>query len=80
MKRSILGILLVVGILLYVGGTIQAQGITQLSPETVAEFEAYVKDAEGLLQKRIDGELPFLSIDEVPERRIALRKGTAVCS
>jgi hypothetical protein len=75
MKRSILGILLVVGILLYVGGTIQAQGITQLSPETVAEFEAYVKDAEGLLQKRIDGELPFLSTDEVPERRIALRKG-----
>ncbi len=76
MKRSVLvGIILAVGIALYIGGPAQAQGVTKLRPETVAEFDAYVKDGERLLQKRIDGELPFLSTDEVPERRIALRRG-----
>ncbi len=76
MKRSVLvGIILVAGIELYIGGPAQAQGITRLGPETVVEFDAYVKDSEGLLQKRIDGEFPFLSIGEVPERRIALKRG-----
>ena len=75
MKRLLLGTILVVGIVLYMGGPVQAQGIIKLSPETIAEFDAYVKDGERLLQKRIDGERPFLSTDEVPERRITLRRG-----
>jgi hypothetical protein len=75
-KRSILvGIVLVVGILLYIGGPVHAQGITKLRPETVTAFDAYVKDGERLLQKRIDGERPFLWTDDVPERRITLRRG-----
>ncbi len=76
MKRSILlGIILGVGILLCIGGPVQAQGITKLGPETVAEFDAYVEDGERLLQKRIDGERPFLWADDLPERRITLRRG-----
>ena len=76
MKRSILvGIILMIGILLYVGEAAQAQGITKLRPETVTAFDAYVKDSERLLQKRIDGERPFLWTDDVPERRITLRRG-----
>ncbi len=74
-KRLLLGTILVVGIVIYIGGPIQAQGITKLSPETVAEFDAYIKDAERLLQKRLDGERPFLWTDDVPERRITLRRG-----
>ncbi len=69
------GTILVVGILLCIGGLVQAQGITKLSPETVAEFDAYIKDSERLLQKRIDGDRPFLWTDDVPERRITLRRG-----
>ena len=39
MKRSVLvGIILVVGIVLYIGGPAQAQGITKLRPETVADL------------------------------------------
>ncbi len=76
MKHSILaGPILVVGIVLYIGGPAQAQGMTNLSPETVADFDAYVKDGERLLQKRIDGERPFLWADDVPERRLRLRRG-----
>jgi hypothetical protein len=75
-KRSILvGIILVVGIVLYFGGPAQAQSITKLSPETVAEFDAYVKDGESLLQKRVEGARPFLWADDVPERRITLKRG-----
>ena len=69
------GTLLIAGIVLYMGGPVQAQGIIKLSPETIAEFDAYVKDGERLLQKRIDGERPFLWTDDVPERRITLRRG-----
>jgi len=75
MKRLLLGTLLVVGIVLYISVPVQAQGIVKLSPETIAEFDAYVKDSERVLQKRIDGERPFLWTDEVPERRITLRRG-----
>ena len=74
-KRLFLGTILVVGIVLYMGGPVQAQGIIKLSPETISEFDAYVKDGERLLQKRIDGGRSFLSTDEVPERRITLRRG-----
>jgi len=73
MKRLLLGTILVLGIVLFIGQT--AQGIIKLSPETIAEFDAYVKDAERLLQKRIDGDRPFLWTDDVPERRITLRRG-----
>lgn len=75
-RHSVLaGTFLIVGIVLYIGGPVQAQGIIKLSPETIAEFDAYVKDGERVLQKRIDGDRPFLSTDEVPERRITLRRG-----
>ncbi len=76
MKRSsLVGIILVVGMVLYIGGPAQAQGFTKLRPETVSEFDAYVKDGERLLQKRIDGERPFLWVADLPERRLALRRG-----
>ena len=75
MKRLLLGTILVVGIVLYMGGPVQAQGIIKLSPETIAEFDAYVKDGERLLQKRIDGDRPFLWADDLPERRLTLRRG-----
>ncbi len=76
MKGSIMaGIILAIGIALCLGGPVQAQGIIKLSPETIAEFDAYVKDGERLLQKRIDGTRPFLWTDDVPERRITLRRG-----
>ncbi len=75
-RHSVLvGTILIVGIVLYMGGAAQAQGIVKLSPETIAEFDAYVKDGERLLQKRIDGTRPFLWTDDVPERRITLRRG-----
>ena len=76
MKRSVLvGIILVVGIVLYIGGPAQAQGITKLRPETVAEFDVYVEDGERLLQRRVEGERPFLWADDFPERKLALRRG-----
>ena len=75
MRRLLLGIILMAGIVLYMGGRVQAQGIIKLSPETIAEFDAYVKDGERLLQKRIDGERPFLWTDDVPERRVTLKRG-----
>ncbi len=75
MKRLLLGTILVLGMVLFIGQTAQAQGIIKLSPETIAEFDAYVKDAERLLQKRIDGDRPFLWTDDVPERRLTLRRG-----
>ncbi len=75
-KHSILaGPILAVLIVLCLGQPTQVQGITKVSPETVAEFDAYIKDKERLLQKRIDGERPFLWTDDVPERRITLRRG-----
>ena len=75
-KRSgLAGTILILGIVLYMGGPAQAQGITKLSPETIAEFDAYIKDGERILQKRLDGEDAFLYADEVPEREISLRRG-----
>ena len=75
-EHSILaGPILAILLVLCLGQPAQAQGITKLSPETVAEFDAYVKDAERLLQKRIDGDRPFLWTDDVPERRLTLRRG-----
>ncbi len=75
-RHSVLaGTILIAGIVLYMGGRVQAQGIIKLSPETIAEFDAYVKDGERVLQKRLDGEDAFLYADEVPERRITLRRG-----
>jgi len=75
-RHSVLaGTILMVGIVLYMDGPVQAQGIIKLSPETIAEFDAYVKDGERLLQKRVDGERPFLWTDDVPEQRITLRRG-----
>ncbi len=76
LRHSVLaGTFLIVGIVLYMGRPVQAQGIIKLSPETIAEFDAYVKDGERLLQKRVDGERPFLWTDDVPEQRITLRRG-----
>jgi len=76
MKRSMMaGILLVIGIALCLGEPAQAQGITKLTPETVAQFDAYIKDGERLLQRRIDGDRPFLWADDLPERRLTLRRG-----
>ncbi len=46
MKRLLLGTILVLGMVLFIGQTAQAQGIIKLSPETIAEFDAYVKDGE----------------------------------
>jgi hypothetical protein len=75
-RHSVLaGTILVAAIVLCLGGRVQAQGIIKLSPETIAEFDAYVKDGERLLQKRVDGERPFLWTDDVPEQRITLRRG-----
>jgi hypothetical protein len=76
MKRSVLvGIILVMGIVLYIGGPAQAQGITKLSPETGAGFDAFVKGSERWLQRRDEGERPFLWADDVPGRRLTLRRG-----
>ncbi len=74
-RHSILaGTIVILGIVLYMGGRVQAQGIIKLSPETIAEFDAYVKDGERLLQKRID-EGAFLYADEVRNSRITMRRG-----
>ncbi len=81
MKRSILAeSMLALLIVLCLGQPVQAQGITKLSPETVAEFDAYIKDGERILQKRLDGEDAFLYADEVPEREIGLRRGEILIS
>ena len=61
--------------ILATGGLARAQGIVKLKPETIAEFDAYVKDAERVLNQRVDDKRPFLWTDDVPERRITLRRG-----
>ena len=61
--------------MLAAGGPAQAQGIVKLKPETIAEFDAYVRDAERVLSRRIDGDRNFLWTDDVSERRITLRRG-----
>ncbi|TDI18616.1 MAG: hypothetical protein E2P05_00145 [Acidobacteria bacterium] len=76
MKRPMMaGIILAILLVLCLGEPAQAQGITKLTPETVAQFDAYIKDGERLLQRRIDGERPFLWADDLPERRLTLRRG-----
>ncbi len=61
--------------ILATGGLARAQGIVKLKPETIAEFDAYVKDAERVMNKRVNGERPFLWTDDIPERRVTLRRG-----
>ncbi len=76
MKRPMMaGIILAILLVLCLGEPAQAQGITKLTPETVAQFDAYIKDGERLLQRRIDGDRPFLWADDLPERRLTLRRG-----
>ena len=52
-----------------------AQPRVKLNLHTVAAFDAYVKDAERVLEKRLKGELPFLWTDDDPEQRLELRDG-----
>ena len=52
-----------------------AQPRVKLSAETAAAFDSYVKDADVVLKKRLDGELSFLWMDEDPERRPKVRDG-----
>ncbi len=52
-----------------------AQPKVKLRAETGAAFDAYVKDAERVLKRRVEGELPFLWTDDDPEQRMELRNG-----
>ena len=52
-----------------------AQPKVKLKAETVAAFDAYVKDAELFLSGRVTGKRAFLWADDVPARRLALRRG-----
>ncbi len=47
----------------------------KLRNETVAAFDSFVEDAERVVKKRLEGELPFLWLDEDQERRPKLREG-----
>lgn len=40
------GIIVAVEILLHIGGPVQAQGVTKLSPRTIAEVDVYGQDGE----------------------------------
>ena len=51
---------------------------TELSPETVADFDKYVLEVEARLQERIDGSRPFLWSDEDAGRRRRLADGEVV--
>ena len=52
---------------------------TKLKPETIQAFNKYVKAAEKIMQKSLQGEQPFLWIDrEDPQMRVQLREGEIV--
>ena len=53
----------------------QAQPTTKLRPETIKAFEQYVKVVEAQLQLGIDGQKPFLFLDEDPRKRLVVRQG-----
>ncbi len=52
---------------------------TKLKPETIQAFNKYVKAAEKIMQKSLQGEQPFLWIDrEDSQMRVQLREGEIV--
>ncbi len=54
---------------------LQAQPSTTLKPETIKEFDQYAKSVELAVQQRIQGQKPFLWMDEDPRQRTEVRTG-----
>ena len=57
---------------------LQAQMDTKLELETLEAFQTYVRSTESVLQKRDNGEKPFLWINEDPKQREKARQGNIV--
>ena len=60
--------------LLLAPGVLRAAEL-KLSQETVRAWEDYVKTTESRMQARLAGKVPFLWMDESPERRRRVRQG-----
>jgi hypothetical protein len=50
----------------------------ELQPDTLAAWQAYLKDSDLHMQKRVEGRAPFLWMDESPERAARVRRGEVV--
>ncbi len=57
---------------------LQAQMDTKLEPETLQAFQRYVKSVESVLERRDNGEKPFLWIDDDPRQHEKVRQGDIV--
>ena len=52
-----------------------AQFMTSLQPQTVQEFDTYIKRVETELEQRWSGKRPFLSVDDSPSERAKVLAG-----
>jgi hypothetical protein len=50
----------------------------ELQPNTVKDWDDYIRNADSLIQSRLDGQRPFLWSDETPGRSSRLRRGEIV--
>jgi len=53
----------------------QAQPTTTLNPETITAFNEYARAVEAEIQLQIDGDKPFLYLDQHPRKRLKVRRG-----
>jgi hypothetical protein len=51
---------------------------TDLRPETIQAWDAYVRQAQARTEQRVSGRAPFLWLDETPELRDRVRAGEVV--
>jgi len=51
---------------------------TELRPETIQAWDAYVRQAQARTEQRVTGRAPFLWLDETPELRERVRVGEVV--
>jgi len=73
-RRFRLGLATACWALLLAPGLLRAAEL-KLSQETVRAWEDYVKTTESRMQARLTGKVPFLWMDESPERRSRVRQG-----
>ncbi len=58
-------------------GVMEIAPAAELQPDTLAAWNAYLQQADSQMQERVQGHLPFLWVDEAPERVARVRRGEA---